>query len=69
MKILKSGVEMTQEELRASKAGKDCACACQQGFDTENMFTLGDEDHLCACGCIIKVLYLSTAGSANFYPY
>jgi len=68
MKVLKSGIEMTPEELKASKAGKACACSCQLGVDTENMWNIGAEATLCACGCTY-LPYLGSATSACTYPY
>lgn len=68
MKILKSGVEMTPEELIASKAGKSCACSCQMGFDTNNMWVLGSEQTTCFCGCI-EDGFNDGNTSAHKYPY
>jgi hypothetical protein len=68
MKILKSGIEMTPEELIASKAGKACACACQEGFDTENLWGGGSEETECECGCI-QGPFSGSASSARTYPY
>jgi hypothetical protein len=70
MKILKSGVEMTPDELSASKAGKACACSCQLGFDTENMHLIGAEATTCVCGCIEPPGNYSSSGVwAYEYPY
>ena len=70
MKILKSGIEMTPEELIASKAGKSCACACQEGFDAENMWVLGSEQTTCYCGCIEPPGSSSGSGGLAYeYPY
>ena len=68
MKILKSGIEMTPEELKASKAGKACACSCQLGFDTENLWNFGAEETACECGCAMAPFYGSW-WSAYDYPY
>ena len=74
MKILKSGIEMTPEELNASKAGKACACGCQLGFDSEMLHGGGSEETACECGCINPPYpepetYSGTANFAFGYPY
>ena len=69
MKILTSGIEMTPEELNASKAGKDCACACQTGFNTSDVFQVGSADHFCECGCIGRGTFFGSERSARSYPY
>ncbi len=68
MKILKSGVEMTPEELISSKAGNACACACQEGFDTAQVHVDGSEENGCSCGCIWGP-FSGSATSARTYPY
>ena len=72
MKILKSGIEMTPEELIASKAGKACACSCQMGIDTNDMHTIGAEGTDCFCGCMPppgEYTFDGAASSARSYPY
>jgi len=73
MKILKSGIEMTPEELRESKAGKRCACSCQMSYDTADLHLIGDEDHSCYCGCIPPPgqpnTWYGASGSAYSYPW
>jgi hypothetical protein len=68
MKILKSGIEMTPKELSATKAGNDCACACQTGFNTADIFQLGSGDHMCECGCM-RGTFNGSSRSARTYPY
>jgi hypothetical protein len=67
-KIIQKHIEMTPEELIASKAGKACACACQEGFDTEVLHGGGAEETGCECGCI-QLSHFGTWNSASGYPY
>lgn len=66
MKILKSGIEMTTEELSKIRAGGvKCACGCQVGFDSGELNNLGDVDDYCECGCSNGPLgFSSTSNSA-----
>ena len=63
MKVLKSGIEMTLEELRSLKGGT-CACACQPGFNSATLNVDGDSSSACACGCI-SAPYSGSASSAT----
>jgi hypothetical protein len=73
MRILKSRVEMTPEELIKSRAGQTCACACQEGFDSEQLFVNSEigSPSSCFCGCIDintpESSMISSAGSAAKY--
>jgi len=50
MKILKSGVEMTPEELRKSRGGA-CACGCSIGIGADSGTNGGDQGDTCFCSC------------------
>ncbi|NIM11499.1 MAG: hypothetical protein GTO45_16385 [Candidatus Aminicenantes bacterium] len=50
MKVLKSGIEMTPEELSKAKAGA-CACGCGWGYNGENLVSSAQSGKCCGCGC------------------
>lgn len=68
MKILESGVEMTHEELRKSKAGKTCACGCGVGLDTNNMWIESRDGIGCDCGCTIGAFSSPGESAAAYIP-
>ena len=49
MKVLKSGIEMTPEELEKVK-GSGCACGCDTGVDSSWLY--GNSKSNGGCGCI-----------------
>lgn len=63
MKILKSGIEMNHEELKAIKGGA-CACSCLPGFNSGSLNISGDEDDDCYCGCSPGDLFIDAVRSA-----
>ncbi len=50
MKVLKSGVEMTPEEMQKTK-GAMCACGCGIGVNSSSPFTGGSHGGDCFCAC------------------
>jgi len=50
LKVLKSGVEMTPQELRKVKGGS-CACGCEGGYSSSGLFMSSDGSGGCYCGC------------------
>lgn len=50
MKVLKSGVEMTPEEMTKSRGGM-CACGCGVGRDADGPWVSSDNGTLCSCSC------------------
>lgn len=76
MKILKSGVEMTPEELIESRGGATCACGCEGGFSSQQLWTSSKIGGGCICGCTtpsdapdpsISTVWGSPADSARNY--
>lgn len=50
MKVLKSGVEMTPEEMRKSRGGL-CACGCAPGREADSPWAGSDNGTNCQCSC------------------
>ncbi|MGD2090279.1 MAG: hypothetical protein PVH61_29150 [Candidatus Aminicenantes bacterium] len=70
MKILKSGVETTPEELSKITGGKRCACGCDGGYNSGMLWTSGDIAVTCFCGCTGgSDIFDSPYWSARDYPY
>ena len=69
MKILKSGVELTKEEFLKTKGGKRCACGCQEGFVSGELWVSADENKECICGCTPSSGWNSPLVSAREYPF
>jgi len=73
MKVLKSGIEMTPEEMHQVKGGS-CACGCAGGFASIEAYYPSYEEGYCSCGCIelepdpTNPAYTSSANSAAGYP-
>jgi hypothetical protein len=49
MKVLRSGVQLTESELKKIKGGKACACGCGVGYDSQQLAYSGGNG--CLCGC------------------
>lgn len=50
MKVLKSGIEMTKEELNKTKGGL-CSCACGIRIGSMNVSVVSEDgNQLCSCG-------------------
>jgi len=50
LKVLKSGVEMTPEEMRKSRGGL-CACGCGVGVDSDAPSNGSESGSGCYCSC------------------
>lgn len=49
MKVLKSGIEMTKDELKKVKGGL-CSCGCGIRFSAMNVNVVGEDYGICTCG-------------------
>jgi hypothetical protein len=50
MKVLKSGVEMTPEEMQKNRGGA-CACGCGVGRDADSAWNGSNLGTNCYCNC------------------
>lgn len=68
MKILKSGIEMTPEEMIKTRGGR-CACGCEGGYVSGELWVIADENKECQCGCTTSGAWNSPLVSAREYPF
>ena len=73
MKILKSGIETTPEELSKIKGGIRCACGCEGGYNSGQLWGSASNGGGCICGCTTtrngESVFNSPSFTAQDYPF